>query len=137
MKLPNNLFPEFDNPDEIHLLPSAGYMTYDDAMKYAADNGTRLPTKEELNYLIAVGKLKAGDGDMWSSSVNSFFRDNAWYFYSYYGSVSSDVRSDTIGARCVGRPCANTFPAASEAKPDRAVELLERIANSLEELCKR
>jgi hypothetical protein len=103
-KLPNNLFPEYDNPDEITLLPQEGVMNYDDAMKHAETAGLRLPTKEELHYLLAVGKLEQGDQDYWSSSVNSNNRDYAWFFGGFHGYVSNNNRFYTTGVRCVARP---------------------------------
>ncbi len=39
----------------------------------------------------------------WSSSVVSYFRSSAWYFYSDGGNVGSSGRNVTYGARCVGR----------------------------------
>jgi hypothetical protein len=132
MKLPNNLFPEYDAPAEIKLLPQAGDMTHDAAIEYAKTTGYRLPTMDEIHYLIAVGKLKAGDSDCWSSSVISGYRGDAWFFYGDFGSVSFSNRSFTYGVRCVGRPCAvQTAPAASDASLSDVCILLTSILEKM------
>jgi hypothetical protein len=120
-----NLFAEFSDCDELEIGDSIGEMTHEDACKH------RIPTKEELHYLIACGGLKLGDKDCWSSSVVSIFRDGAWVFIGYGGVVSSYGRGSPYGVRCVGRPCAAPAgPTASESAMDRVVKLLERIVDN-------
>jgi hypothetical protein len=131
-KLPNNLFPEYDNPDEITLLPQEGVMNYDDAMKFAETSGLRLPTKEELHYLLAVGKLEQGDRDCWSSSVNSSYRGGAWIFYGINGYVNFNSRNGTNSVRCVARPAqVQNTPTASEASLSDVCILLTAILEKM------
>ena len=123
-KLPN-LFIEFADCDELELGDSIGEINHEDACKH------RIPTKEELHYLIACSVLKQGDKACWSSSVVSYYRDYAWVFSGKYGSVNFNIRNFPYGVRCVGRPCATPAgPTASKAKLDRVIELLELIADN-------
>jgi hypothetical protein len=120
-----NLFAEFSDCDELELGDNIGEMKHEDACKH------RIPTKEELHYLIACGGLKLGDKDCWSSSVNSDYRDSAWNFYGNFGYVGNNSRSGPYGVRCVGRPCAAPAgPTASESAMDRVIKLLERIVDN-------
>jgi hypothetical protein len=67
-----------------------------------------LPTKEDWELAEAHGVRgvlpNLAEGGFWSSSVSSGSRGNAWYFYSYNGSVSNGNRNFTNGVRCVARP---------------------------------
>jgi hypothetical protein len=126
------LFDEFKDSDVLELADSVGEMTFDQTAACLKKANTRLPTKEELHFLVSIGVLKQGDKDCWSSSVNSVTRDTAWVFYGYYGYVDSLSRITPLGVRCVGRPCAPdqttpTGPTASEASLHDVVCLLTEI----------
>lgn len=100
---------------EVHLMksqpslewgPDEGDMTWNEAFKLAAakGDGWRLPTVQELVGQYDYDKGAPKDESwparwFWSSSPDG--DDSAWFVYFGIGSVSSNIRSDRYGARCV------------------------------------
>lgn len=91
------LFDDFADADNLELGDSIGSMTHEEGCKH------RIPTKEEIHYLIAIGAVKPGDTSFWSSSVYSDSRCYAWIFYGGDGGVSNGYRYYDIAVRCVRR----------------------------------
>jgi hypothetical protein len=85
--------------------PAGGF---EHALKWAKDNGTRLFTRAEAQYLFETSESfrKAVKGTwFWvlvSASVNSYDRINAWLFNGNYGNVYNLDRLNTLGVRAVG-----------------------------------
>jgi hypothetical protein len=69
----------------------------------------RLPTINDYKQADVDGirsvmpDMGAFGASEWSASVFSSNRNFAWYFNSVYGSVSTNVRTNNVAVRCVGR----------------------------------
>lgn len=85
-------------------------MTHAQAQTYCSEKGLRLPTSRELFDFCATNSTKDNDAyngrrcsanSIWSASVNSSARHNAWIF-SNEGRIGSLNRTRLAAVRCVG-----------------------------------
>jgi hypothetical protein len=96
-------------------------MSHSDAVTFCKNQGLRLPTAREIFDFCAAGvtepnygpnfkygrypqTARCGQNTLWSASVYSSFRNNAWLFYGNNGVVSNYDRYVSYGVRCVGGP---------------------------------
>jgi hypothetical protein len=92
------LFNEFQDCDELELTEYSGYTAFEEAIEY------RLPTKDELHFLIAARVTRDLRGFVWSSTVVESDLPSVWIFDSNFNNLDICRRDcDQIGVRCIVR----------------------------------
>ena len=89
-------------PTELTVLFSDKSMNWEDAKLWCKEQGGRLPTKFELQYLAASGNIPEDKRNFYYwSSTESDYVGNAWYVDLYNGYAFTDYKRATIPILCV------------------------------------